>query len=77
MYRKTIRIRVQLDLARMSSEKKLTLANAVYSRMKHNPAYPDPPVDLELFKAEIEARAVIAFGTGPPIPAMELRCRSR
>src|SRR2546425_10668915 len=63
MYRKTIRISVQLDLARMPSEKKLTLANAVYSRMKHTPAYPDPPVDLELFKAEIDSFAAALAAT--------------
>ena len=31
--------------------------------MKHNPAYPDPPVDLELFKAEIDSFAAALAAT--------------
>jgi len=47
MYQRSTRIRVKLDLARMTTNDKLTQAWRVHDGLKDNPAYSDPPVDPE------------------------------
>src|SRR5438067_10564129 len=47
-------IRVLLGIAKLLAAEAIAMANIVYAGLNGNPAYPNPPVPMDVFRAAID-----------------------